>query len=324
MGARLSRLQEIVGWAVNPRRYGDDGDDVDLEEQTDPESWGDPAKDSIRDRVHDRRHQFMMLASFGAVAFGIVAGWSQNYFPELYNNKAIRLGTIVLGTAAVASVATANSIKDKLGSLAFLGLHIPNKGGKVFIGRLDTDSEGNRVFIPIKGLNLLGLRGRELQLDDLPAHVVQNYNKLPRKMGEGDEPAKIRVEDALAQTVEAAYGRFVLVLTDGLEYDPFARGSDIYTTPPETVDPETYDELRVTMEETNRENRRLRSENDELEDERDRYKRQSDKRREEIIREFVQNHSELFKVQTPSTQSDSGGAQSQEDLVNQYLPNDDE
>jgi hypothetical protein len=312
----------MVGWVVHPRRYGDDSDDVELEEQADPETWGDSSTPSVRERVHSRRHQFYMIAVAGLVFFGIVAGWSQTYFPELYNNKAIRLGTIVVGVAAASATATANSVKQKIGSLAFLGLHIPNKGGKVFIGRMDTDSEGNRLFIPIKGLRLGALRGSEMKLDDLPAHVVQNYNKLPRRL-EDDSAAKIRVEDALSQTVEAAYGRFVLVLTDGLEYDPFARGSDIYTTPPETVDPETYDELRVTMEETNRENKRLRSELDEVEDERDYYQRRANERREKILNEFVQQHAELISVQNPTRQTGEDSQPDVQDLVNEWTPDDD-
>jgi len=136
----------------------------------------------------------------------------------------------------------------------------------------------------------MGLRGEYVTLGDLDDDFARHWSKQGRQ---SDEPARIRLEDAIYADREAFLGRLTAVLTGGLALDPFGQHSDLYTKEPALVDPERYRKLAETIDDYRRDRKQLETQLDSVKDDRDHWRQEANQKREEIRREIITTHGKL-------------------------------
>lgn len=292
----FERIKSTFDLVKNPKRYLDsDDDEVNLNERADVSEWKDETKPSVTERIKSRKRQALAFGFAGLIALGVVAGWSRTYFPDLYGNPVVQEVTKFGIVAGIVFIWATKWQRGKLESLGILVMLIPKQGLAVYLGKPETDSAGNRVFVPIKGFDLFGLRGRQLKLGEFDAGFAKSFAKQGR---DADDPARIRVEDGLAHSKQTAIGTVIGVLTGGLEFDEYGRESDLYTRPPELADEETYRRLTRRLESVSSKVVDLRERVDAVEEERDYWKQKALQDQRSIKQEFKKDHADLLEAGT--------------------------
>lgn len=304
MFERTKALYDIL---TNPSRYRNEDEEVSLDETTDPQTWRDESKPTWTERLASRKHQFIAFGFVGLILLGIIAAYSRTYIPELYGNplvrEAVKWGLVV----PAAFLSGVKWLRGKLRQVDWLVLILPEGGIGFYIGDLNEDSTGNTIFHPLKGFDFMGLRGQKLTLGDLGNDFARNFAKQGR---DADEPASIRIEDGLYAKRDTFLGSVAGVLTGGLEVDEFGRESDLYTTPPSTVDEDRYRKLRNTLERVTDQNTELQNKLEAVSEQRDYWKQEAKKEREEIRKEIIDTHGELAEAGfTPRSQPQQNRAQ---------------
>lgn len=286
----FERTKAFLDFVSHPDRYRSDGE-VDIDEETDPSEWRDASSPTLTERLASRKAQFATVAFFAFIALGLVAVYSRRYLPELYGNPYIKVGLLVVVVAVGAFLTGVKFIRGKLGRIDWLVMLVPSKQGIGFyVGSFDEDTAGNAVFEPLKGFDIVGLRGEPLTLGDLGDDFARSFAKRGRG---ADAQATIRLEDALYANRETFLGTVSCALTGGLEVDEFGRESDLYTAPPDVVDAERYKKLSNTLEQMKDKNNELETRLDAKKEDVQYWKNQAQANRDEVISEFVENHGQL-------------------------------
>lgn len=290
--ARFKRLRNLYQLVSNPKRYHRD-QEIDLDESISVDEWRDEAKPTLGERLASRRRLFGAFALLGFLALGLVAAYSQRFLPSLYGNpyviEAMKWAVVV----PIIFILGMKTVRGKLKNIDWLVLFIPKKGARLYVGQKAEDTAGNRTFEPVKGFDILGLKGAPLTLGDLGDDFARNFAKAGR---DPSSQATLRVEDSLHSSVDTFLGSVTCALTGGLELDEYGRESDLYTTPPDVADNETYKKLTTTLEQMRDKNSELKDRIDGIKEDRDEWKDMALKKREEIKQEMVDTHGELAEA----------------------------
>lgn len=288
MFERIKNAYDVVS---NPSRYRNP-DEVDLEQTADPQSWRDQSKPTLTERFASRWRQFLALSFLGFIALGLLAAYSQSFFPGLTGNIWVKRGVVALVSVPTLWWLASTWMRTRLRNVDRLDLVIDGEPTSYY-GTHSTDSNGNDVFQPLKGFDWMGLRGSPVTLSDLDEDFHQAFAKQGR---DPQSPAKIRVEDGVSGVADTATGTVVVALTSGLELDPFGRETDLYTRPPELADKEQYAKLAQTLDKVHDRNAELRDKVSALQERRDYWKGEAQKEREEIVTDITRTHSELAEA----------------------------
>jgi hypothetical protein len=273
---QFSRLRNFYDVVTNPGRYRNE-DDVDLDEYVSPKEWRDQTKPSWGERIKSRKQTALTFGFIGFIVFLIIAAHSRTYLPELYGNPYIREAIKWLVAIPTTWVLATNWQRRKIAQLDRLDLKI-GESAKSYDGVLETDTDGNHLFVPIKGFDWFGMRGRRLTLADLSDDFAEDFAKQGR---DPDDPAKIRLEDSMYGVVDKALGNVAVALSSGLKVDGFGRHSDLYAAPPSLADEDSYKELTKKMEQVVKENKHLEEQMQLIEQQRDKLQTQVNDAREE-------------------------------------------
>lgn len=285
---RIKTAYDIVS---NPDRYQQDGE-VDLSETADAETWRDESKPTITQRLASRKRLFLAFSFLGVIVVGLIGAYSSRYIPGLYGNIWVKRGLVALVATPSIFVLGARWKHRQVRQVDELDLMIDGEP-QSFYGTYDTDSAGNDVFKPYKGFDWFGTRARPVTLRDLDKEYHRAFAKQGR---DPDAEAVIRVEDAIAGVADTATGTKVMVMSAGLELDPYGRDSDLYTTPPELADKEQYRELTRTVEQVHQENADLREKVSTLQDRKAWWRELAEEGREDVIDEFTDRFAELAEA----------------------------
>ncbi|MCL9818335.1 hypothetical protein [Natronocalculus amylovorans] len=279
---RFPRIRQLYDVATNPNRYRNE-DETDLDEYVSPNEWRDTAKPGWGDRIKSRRHTILSFGFIGFLVVLIIGVHSQRYLPELYGNPILSEAIKWLIAIPTTWVLATKWQRGRIARLDQLHLKI-GEGVKSYYGVLESDSDGNYLFVPLKGFDWFGLRGRRLTLGDLSDDMAEDFAKQGRQP---DDPAKIRLEDSMYAVKETALGDVAVSLTSGLQIDGYGRESDLYTSPPDIADEESYKQLAVTLEKVVDEVQHLRDEVQARTRQRNKWKAEAEKERQEIRDEVM-------------------------------------
>ena len=207
-----ARIKNLYDLAANPRRYRNE-DKTDLDEYVSPKEWRDQTKPSWGERLRSRKQTAIAFGFIGFIALLIVGGWSRTYIPQLYGNQIVREAIKWLVALPTTWILAAAWQRRKIAELDELTLKIGD-AAKSYDGILKTDADGNHLFVPIKGFDWWGMRGRRLTLADLSDDFAEDFAKQGR---DPDDPVKIRLEDSMYAVVDKALGDVAVCLTSGLQ-----------------------------------------------------------------------------------------------------------
>jgi len=247
-----ARIKSLYDLAANPRRYRNE-DKTDLDEYVSPKEWRDQTKPSWGERLRSRKQTAIAFGFIGFIALLIVGGWSRTYIPQLYGNQIVREAIKWLVALPTTWILAAAWQRRKIAELDELTLKIGD-AAKSYDGILKTDADGNHLFVPIKGFDWWGMRGRRLTLADLSDDFAEDFAKQGR---DPDDPVKIRLEDSMYAVVDKALGDVAVCLTSGLRIDGYGRHSDLYTAPPDLADEDAYKSLGKKVEQVVEQNKEL-------------------------------------------------------------------
>ena len=285
---RFERLRAVVSDRFGRKRYASNetaDTDPQLEEYASAQQWADTTKPSVSDRAKGKKRFLVSFGYLGLLGLLSVAYYSSVYMPGFYRNPTVHEVLKWLIVVPVCTIAGMNIMRSRIADTDRLTLFSEGEV-KTFFGKYGRDSAGNRVFYPVKGYDLFGLRGRRLTLADLPDDIAMQHAKNDR---DPDEDAVIRVEDATAADQETALGRNMVVLSDGLKFDENGRESDVYAAPADLADPKVVERFKQTVTD-------LRNRVSDLEDqlgaarrERNEWKAKYRKRRDEILQDHIES-----------------------------------
>lgn len=301
------KIKQKLGWAKPTKRHSDPSKGETPDQTINPETWQSEAKPGLGERLRRRRR---MLSIYGVILFaigGMLVVYGGRYAVDLISSPVTRAILSYGGLGVVAFVSGAKWQRGKIQGYDWLILQLDD-GVLPMLGefRPAKTKDGDNVFIPFEGFDWLGFRSRQLTLGELGDEITRAHAKRGR---EPDSPARIRVDDAITEVSSTAYGTVVGCLTGGLEIDTFGQESDVYTTPPNTVDESRLQSLKERLEqyvETVVPN--LKNENAALEQQVANYRSRLQETDDDAVEKFVERHSRLLAAQETATGNDSDEA----------------
>jgi len=238
------KLRNAAGSNGPRKRFADEDSVEDPEETVAPETWRDEETPTWGERLRRRWITVVALGFVGFVVLGILTVYAGRFLVGTLSNPLVQ-STLKYGAVlGVGFVLGTWWLFGKLERVDELVL-FTGDGVKRYVGEYDSDSAGNRVFIPYRGYTRILKRTRKLTLGDLGGDLARAEQKAGR---DEDDPIRIRLEDAITGDLATDLGTVAASLTGGLAIDPYGRESDLYTTPPDIADEERYAQLRDQLE----------------------------------------------------------------------------
>lgn len=251
----LEGLRARLSLGGDDRRYVDP-DDVDApEDVADPRTIRDETAPSLAERLLAYRWFLFTVSSAVVAALVLALIFGAQVVPDILSNPWLHRGVAgitIFGAGYVLAT------KRAYGALVGIDrLHVKEDGrARSYPGEYVPGPEDDYdLFIPIKGFSMWGHRKRPLTVEELDADLARRWARANR---DPSDPARIRVDDALADLVRTEYGTQVVVHAGGYKADTFGRDAVAAFEEPDRVDQSEYDALGEQLEHVRDENQRLR------------------------------------------------------------------
>lgn len=279
----FERIKSTLNLGGREKRYPDpDQDFQDPEAHEDPHTTPDSTRMTLGEFLSQNMlyiFSLLVLLLIGAV---LLAVYASRYFITTLSNPWVQRLLAGLSILSLGYFYGRAQQRSDLKNRDELVLYDPDESTVTrFLGEWQQAANGNHaVFEPIKGFSLLGHRAEPYRISDLSSELVTKYQRDP------EDPVRIRIHPIVAAMKTTNTGRKTVQLTAGLEPDPFGRESNVVATLPTLAGEDTVDDLRHELEQTAREKRKLESENDMLERQRDDAMTEARKARQTIRSEI--------------------------------------
>lgn len=290
----MSRIRSLLGYEDRWRRY-QSGEYTELEDIADPTTRKDETKTTWREWATKTKTNTIFSAFLVLVGVGLIV-----YFSQVL----IKLSTGLLSnpwfqrfawTGFVAVIAGVFAIRKVLGIVKrydWLVLPKDNGGVKWYLGfHREGDDTQAPLFVPVKGFTLFGFRGRPYKIVEVSQELAQQYSSSGR---DPEDPAVIRMQPEFASARKTWMGTVVTQPTSGLDLDESGNESCLKAEIPQNYASEqALIELSSTVDDLRLEIRDLEDKRDKLRSQRNDWKQDAMKRREEIREELKEDTTEI-------------------------------
>lgn len=300
----LERAREYAGQKLRPKQYVDEEKAKTPSEVQDPHTWRDEAAPSFRDKLAARKYQVLTKSFVILCLLGVFIAGTRSLAPELYYSETVRTAAAVVAIVAVTALLTIRWKLNRLENFDWLVLNVPG-GTEVYLGEYTTADSGEEpVFKPIRGFTLFGAIGNYYELGDLSDDFARSFAKKERK---ADDPIRMGLPKAVDdRAIDTWFGTVLSVVSDGLEPDSTSPEVDVRIWPSARDHDDTIEGLMDLVKQKERRIETLQSENSDIRESRNKYRRDAKKTRAEVRKEFIDDQKDIFESINPSVSMANG------------------
>lgn len=303
----FNRIKSLLGAGGHAPNYLS-GEFRTLEDISDPETWEDETKTDWKEFISKNKWPITVLALFGISLSAYFSYILIEVSTGIVQNIWFQRTAVLATTAGTAYFAGRSQQRNILRRLDWLVLMKDNGGVTFYLGYYREGNETEApLFVPVKGFTLKGHRSKPYRVQEVSVELARKHKK---RNGDEDDVAVIRLHPEYAVESKTDWGMVVGQLTNGLDLD-VGNESNLQASRPENVADED------ALQETKSAIRDLQQELQNAADDAQKYKRlykqekkDAQKRRDEIISDFVDDHRRVTEVHQRSySQNDSSDGQ---------------
>ncbi len=296
----LSKLTTILGADPRWKRYHS-GEYTSLDEIADPETWADETRTTWRDWVSQSRGNQALVAVAMMLGVGLVV-----YFSQLF----IRLSTgllsntifqVLAGSAVLVGVTYVYAIsaqRDRFEELDWLVLPKDDGGVIRFLGYYrEGDNTEAPLYVPVKGFRRSGHKAEPYRVYEISGELAQKYKQTNR---DPEDVAVIRLQPEQARVTHTETGTVIVQPTTKLKLDEFGNESCLKAPVSEQqADTDAVQDLKRSLDDLRTEVSGLKEDLTKEERLKREAKKNAEKRRQEIINEFLNNSEKAAEAFRP-------------------------
>jgi hypothetical protein len=299
-------IKSKVGDVVDRLRYGSPDDASSPDDVIDHSEWTHTAEPGLGERLKRKRRLLVLYGGLIAAGLIIASQWVGQILVGFATDPLVQTVASHGLVAGLAGYWGLKTFRARVGRWDWL-VGMESEGLVVWLGEYDTVGDGTTVFTPFAGIDWLGFQSRPLQLRELGEQVAHTFAKTGR---DADDPARVRLDDAVVRDADTFVGTIVAVHTDGFKPDPWGQHSDAYAQPPALADADGYRQLRQQLEQyvedivpaERREKEAIRMRNQEL-------LAKLQKTGDDEVDEFIDRLREVEQARSADSRGSKGGGQ---------------
>lgn len=312
MPPNRNRADEITDQPAKSGKTYADGSAKDLDEASDPETFEDETKTTLRERAADSWARTIAVSSVAFIALILFLYFASDIAPGIVTNPWVQRGTFVAVLIFIVFVWATKRILGLLERYDWLVEHRPG-GVKVYLGEFHQE---DLSFTPHRGFKLWGAISDPYAIEDLGDQFATYVSE---RGSDPENPARLQLLPAFTRKSSTWLGTVVSVKTDGHAPNYQANDHAIRLTPPSDSIDDEVQQLAKEIEKLNEKIREKDERIDTIRQERNEYQlqaKQTEREAESRVLNIIRGAGEAFdgRRKVSKEENNRGGRVSPEKL----------
>lgn len=309
----FTRIKEVLGYDPTWKRYHS-GEYTNLEAIADPETWDDDTRTTWRDWIGQSRGNQALAAITLGLAVALTVYFSQlliRVSTGLFTNRIFQVAAGSLSLVLITYAYATKAQRQRFEKLDWLVLPKDDGGVTRFLGYYrEGDSTNAPLFVPVKGFRWNGHKAEPYRIYEISSELARRYKNTNR---DPEDVAVIRLEPETVRESKTEAGRVLCQQTTELNLDEFGNESTLKApVSEEQADLDDVQELTRTMEDLRQERSDWKAKASKFERQRNEWRSDARERRQKIITEFIEDHTQVAEVYQPRSRRSSNGTDADE------------